>query len=291
MQKNISASALPVNEEGRIYHLNLLPEELADTVITVGDPRRVSAVSKHFDSIECEISHREFTTHTGWIGSKRLSVISTGIGTPNIDIVINELDALKNINLTTREENLEHKALTIVRFGTTGSLCKDLSIGELVVTQMAVGLDGLLNYYDHKTSTSENLWLDAFNEHMGQLPIKPYITSADPKLVSQAKILGKASVTVTCPGFYGPQGRILRAPLSYGDIITKLTGFSHDNLPILNFEMETSAILGLGKMLGHRCISLAAVLANRRLGTFSGSIDKPIEDMIEKGLSWLVDIN
>jgi len=286
----ISDAALPVTKDGRIYHLDLLPEELADTVITVGDPKRVEAVSQRFDRIDTKAMHREFVTHTGWIGSKRLSVISTGIGTPSIDIVMNELDALRNIDFSTRKVKEKHTALTVIRFGTTGSLSKSLDIGEMVISKMALGLDGLLNYYHYEMTDLEKQWLNAFNEKMGELPIPPYLVSADPVLAASASALGMAGVTITSPGFYGPQGRMLRAAPFDAEMINRLMGFTNQSLPILNLEMETAAIFGMGRLLGHRCISLATVVANRCLGTFCDSLSKPINNMIDKGLAWAANL-
>lgn len=281
-------AVLPLVNDNRVYHLQLSPEELADTVITVGDQARVERVSRHFDSIEHRIAHREFVTHTGYLQGRRLSVLSTGIGTSNIDIVLNEIDALKNIHLENRIPYEETKCLTIIRFGTTGGLAPTLSLGSIVLTKAAIGLDGLLNYYQRPQSSRANALQQAFTQHMGDMPIRPYAVAACPTLIKQFQELGEQGMTVTCPGFYGPQDRTLRYGLAYQDLMHKLQSFQYDGMSILNFEMETAAILALGELLGHRCLSIATVLANRSNGTFANDVDKHVDTMIEKGLSLLL---
>jgi uridine phosphorylase len=285
-----SEAVLPITPEGRVYHLDLLPHELADTIITVGDRARVARVSRHFDKIEYKVQHREFLTHTGILKGKRLSVISTGIGPSNIDIVLNELDALKNIDFQTRKKTDEKKQLTIVRFGTTGGLQESTPLGTVVVTERAIGLDGILHYYQRELSVTENKMETALKQHMGEMPIKPYVAIGDAGLAKLFSPLGPGGITITCPGFYGPQDRLLRIPLKYNNLIEKIAGFSFDNSQVLNFEMETATILGLGGLLGHRCLSIAVVLAHRLNETFSQNPDLLVEEMIEQGLQLLVTL-
>lgn len=262
----IGESELIINSRGAVYHLDLRPEELATTIITVGDPDRVSEVSKHFDTIEFRRQHREFVTHTGTIGTKRISVVSTGIGPDNIDIVLNELDALVNINLETRTINPELRQLEIIRVGTSGSLQKDIPVDSFVVSTHGLGIDNLLHFYRHEENEEEKQILQAFitQTQLHHRITQPYLTGGSVALLR--KFVGEDfhhGITVTCPGFYAPQGRILRLGLAQPELINSLTTFSLGPHRISNFEMETAAIYGLGKMLGHQCISLSAIVANR----------------------------
>jgi len=252
----IAESELIINSRGAIYHVDLRPEELADTVITVGDPDRVAEVSKHFDKIEVKRQHREFIAHTGLVGKKRITVISTGIGPDNIDIVLNELDALKNIDFETRTEKPNLSALTIIRLGTSGSLQADIPVDSLVAGTHGLGLDNLLHYYRLKSNEEELQLLQHFVTHT-QLAgnIQPYIASAGSSVIKHFVEGFHQGITVTCPGFYGPQGRVLRLGLSNPQLVESLTNFSFGNHRISNFEMETSAIYGLGKLMGHHCRS------------------------------------
>ena len=283
----IAASELIVTPAGAIYHLDLRPEQIADTIITVGDPARVNAVSKYFDRIEHQASHREFVTHTGYIGSKRLSVVSTGIGPDNIDIVFNELDALVNIDFNSRIVRPELRSLNIIRLGTSGALQVDIPVDSMLASSLAIGLDNLMHYYDYQPSAGEKQILSDFTEHTGlkSSPVAPYIAEGSMKLRSLFADRMTQGITVTCPGFYGPQGRILRAPLAFPQLIDRLSGFSSGGHRITNFEMETSAIYGLGKLLGHHCLSISAIIANRLSGEFSkdayATIDKMIVECLE----------
>ncbi len=285
----IADSELIITKRGAIYHLDLRPEELADTVIVVGDPDRVKKVSKHFDRIEHQQQHREFITHTGYIGQKRLSVMSTGIGPDNIDIAINELDALANIDFETREIKSNFQKLNIIRFGTSGSLQADIPVDSFVASTHGLGLDNLMNYYAYEKSASENELVDAFVEQTGlDLDITiPYVFEGGPSLINKFKEDFYKGITVTCPGFYGPQGRILRLGLKSPGLINKLTDFRHDNHRITNFEMETSAIYGLGKLLGHECLSVNAIVANRVVQKFSEDSNAAVEKLIKKALEVL----
>ncbi len=281
----IAASELIINSRGAVYHVNCRPEEIAHTIITVGDPDRVKEVSKHFDSIEFTNNHREFVTHTGYIGKKRLSVTSTGIGPDNIDIVLNELDALVNIDFETRtiKENLTQ--LNIIRVGTSGSLQQEIPVDSFVASTHGLGLDNLLNFYRYSNNDEEIQLQQAFVNHTQIDAItKPYIFGASASLLKEFVQGFHQGITVTCPGFYGPQGRVLRMGLAQPNLIDSLTAFSFGNHRISNFEMETSAIYGMGKVLGHHCLSLSAIVANRISKEFSSDGGKAVENLIIKSL-------
>lgn len=285
----IAESELIINQRGAVYHLNLRPEELAPTIITVGDPDRVSEVSKHFDQVEGKFQHREFVTHTGRIGQKRISVVSTGIGTDNIDIVLNELDALVNIDFNTRTIQPTHTALTIIRVGTSGSLQANIPADSFVASTHGLGIDNLLNFYQQKNNPEENEILGAFIQHtgLGNNIASPYIASASPSVLKHFVEGFHHGITVTCPGFYGPQGRVLRLGLFNMDWVDQLTSFQYGNHRITNFEMETSGIYGLGKLLGHHCLSLSAIVANRVNKQFSKDGAAAVEKLIMKTLETL----
>lgn len=286
---HIPESELIINQRGAVYHLNLRPEELADTIITVGDPDRVAEVSKHFDSIETQTAHREFVTHTGLIGKKRISVVSTGIGTDNIDIVLNELDALANIDFESRTIKPALKSLTIVRVGTSGSLQADIPVDSFVASTHGIGVDNLLNFYRLQNHEEEQQLANAFIAHtqMGAQYAAPYICAASATVQKKFVAGFHHGITVTCPGFYGPQGRVLRLGLTNPDLIDQLTTFRFGNHRITNFEMETSGIYGLGRLLGHQCLSLSAIVANRVEKTFSKDGAKAVENLIIKTLGIL----
>jgi uridine phosphorylase len=288
----IADSELIINARGAIYHLDVRPEELATTIITVGDPDRVKEVSKHFDLIEIQRQHREFVTHTGYIGNKRISVISTGIGPDNIDIVFNELDALVNIDFDSRTIKPALTQLSIIRIGTCGSLQQDIPVDSFVTSTHGIGIDNLLNYYRHTNNEDEKLIVQQFVAHT-QLDgnfSQPYIFAASTHLMKYFVEGFHQGITVTCPGFYGPQGRVLRLGLMHPDLINRLTQFQFGHHRIANFEMETSAIYGLGKLLGHHCLSLSAIVANRITKTFSADSSKAIETLIQKGLEIIQSI-
>lgn len=286
----IADSELIITKRGAIYHLDLRPEELATTVVLVGDPDRVKKVSKHFDTIEHQLQHREFITHTGTIGGKRISVLSTGIGPDNIDIALNELDALVNIDFETREVKASLTSLNIVRFGTSGSLQADIPVDSFVASSHGLGLDNLLNYYAYTKTAEENALTDDFVAQTGlntAITI-PYVSKGSETLLNKFPDAEYSKgITVTCPGFYGPQGRILRLPLAAPGLINKLTDFRHGNHRITNFEMETSAIFGLGKLMGHHCMSINTIVANRVVQEFSKDGDAAVEKMIKRSLEVL----
>ncbi len=286
--QTIAESELILNKRGAIYHLDLLPEEIAPLIITVGDPYRVEEVSKYFDTIEFKRAHREFLTHTGTIGNKRVSVISTGIGPDNIDIVLNELDALLNIEFETRTIRPQLKSYQIIRLGTAGSLQVDIPVDSFVASTHGLGIDNLLNFYRHHHNDEEKELLQSFITQV-QLQHEvshPYITGGSPALLKHFVAGYRHGITVTCPGFYGPQGRILRLGLNNPGLVNRLTQFSLGHHTIANFEMETAAIYGVGKLLGHHCLSISAIVANRITKTFSSNpqaaVDKMIRRVLEK---------
>jgi uridine phosphorylase len=284
--QRIEESELIINSRGAIYHLDLRPDELAHKIFLVGDPGRVPLVSKYFDRIEIKQQHREFISHTGSIGSERFSVISTGIGTDNIDIVMNELDALVNIDFTTRSIKPKLSRLQIIRLGTSGSLQKEIPVDSFVVSTHGLGIDNLLNFYRMEPGGAELEILQAFTTHtqLHQRFANPSIASASGFLLKYFTEGFHSGITITCPGFYGPQGRILRLGLKHPDLIERLSSFSFGPYRISNFEMETSAIYGLGSMLGHQCLSLNVIVANRITKTFSTNSLLAIEHLIEKSL-------
>ena len=283
----IAASELIINKRGAIYHLNCRPEEIAGTIITVGDPDRVKEVSKYFDTVDIRNQHREFITHTGYIGKKRISCVSTGIGPDNIDIVMNELDALANIDLNTRTIKEKLSSLQIIRVGTSGSLQKEIPVDSWVASSHGLGLDNLMNYYLHNNNEEEKQLLQAFNTHtqMNTGVSAPYISNAGMNLLKHFVEGFHQGITVTCPGFYGPQGRVLRMGLTQPKLIDQLTSFTFGQHRISNFEMETAAIYGMGKVLGHQTVSLSAIVANRISKEFSKDGDAAVDQLIKKTLN------
>lgn len=288
----IPESELIINERGAVYHLNLRPEELASTVITVGDPQRVQEISKYFDTIEFKSEHREFITHTGFIGSKRLSVLSSGIGPDNIDIVMNELDALVNVDLKSRTILPIHSTLNVIRLGTSGSLQGDIPVDSLVAGTHGLGLDNLLHFYRMQNNDEEKALIQAFIAHTQlQFPFSmPYMASASPSLLKYFTKNYHHGITVTCPGFYGPQGRMVRLPLAKPNLVPLLSSFHFGSHRITNFEMETSAIYGLGSLLGHNHLSLNVIVANRIRKEFSSNSKLAIENLIKTSLEILINI-
>jgi uridine phosphorylase len=278
----LSPSELVLNPDGSIYHLHLFPEQIADTILTVGDPDRVPLVSRHFDEVEVKVKKREFVTHTGRLGNKRLTVISTGIGTDNIDIVLNELDALANIDLQSREIRAEKKQLSFIRVGTTGGLQPEDPVGTLVSSEMTIGLDNLLQYYPYEPDTRASQLAQAFTENFPGLPSPIYAAAADAQLLDQVTGDWLRGITLTAPGFYAPQGRSLRLASRFTpEMLDAFARFRFDDLRITNLEMETSALFALAKMLGHRAISCSVILANRASGTFSRNTDLDVDRLIK----------
>jgi uridine phosphorylase len=282
----IPESELILNSDNSVYHLNLLPHEIADTVINVGDPDRVGMVSAFFDKIELKKQKREFVTHTGIYKGKRITVLSTGIGTDNIDIVYNELDALVNIDLEKRtiKENLS--SLNLIRIGTSGSLQRDIPVDGFVFSQYGLGLDGLLNFYQLSNEKDEVNLIDAFRMHYpnhGILAL-PYIARCSAKLESALSAGMFKGITASCSGFYAPQGRVLRYKLARPDFIQSLNTFQFGDHCITNFEMETGAMYGLARILGHHCCSINAIVANRITSEHTHKGEETMNILIEKVL-------
>lgn len=288
LMKIFGHSELILNPDGSVYHLHLLPEHIGNTIILVGDPGRVKNVSRHFDKIETQVENREFVTHTGYIGAKKITCISTGIGTDNIDIVLNELDALVNIDLVTRTEKAQHQSLEIVRIGTTGSLQAEIPVDAWIVSGYAFGLDGLMNYYRFAQTAEQKAFIEAFIQQV-DYPAefsRPYSFKGADHLVSLFSDRCTDGITLTAPGFYAPQGRSLRFELAYPSLMDRFAGFHFQGRKITNFEMETSGIYGLGTLLGHHICSLSAVVANRSVMEFSTdpyvTVDALIKFTLEK---------
>lgn len=280
-------SELIINDRGCIYHLGIRPEHLADTVITVGDPGRVPLISKYFDKITYQSQHREFVCHAGNIGRKEVLVVSTGIGPDNIDIVMNELDALANIDFDTRTLKPVTKTLSIIRLGTCGSLHADVPVGALVTSAYGIGMDNLLQYYRYTNNADERFIMDDFMQHtrLAGSNIVPYIAESSIALRKHFATGYIHGITVTCPGFYGPQGRVLRAQVTQPYLVDAMSTFSTRDLRITNFEMETAALYGLGKILGHNCCSISTVIDNRATNTASRTMEADVERMIKTALA------
>ena len=289
MKKNIiPESELIINSDNSIFHLHIKPEQLADQVILVGDPGRVRTVAKYFDAVECEISSREFCTVTGTYRDKRITVLSTGIGCDNIDIVVNELDALANIDFKTRTIKEQHKTLTLVRIGTCGGLQPETPIGTFVASVKSIGFDGLLNYYAERNNVCDLELEESFKNHMSwsQLKGAPYVANADPSLIEQiAENDMVRGITIACGGFYGPQGRQIRLKTQDPDQNVKIEKFRYNGLKVCNFEMESSALAGLASILGHRAMTCCMVIANRHTTEMNTEYKNSIDTLIEKVLN------
>lgn len=283
---SISQADLILSAEGRIYHLNLAPEELAPIVILVGDPARVDKVSKHFDKIDVRQQNREIITHTGWLGGKHLSVISTGMGTDNIDIVLNELDALVNVDLATRRIKDKLTALNFIRIGTTGALQAENALNSVILSSHGVGFDNLLHYYRDDAAAIDKPVEAALVEFFAAEKLHPYVASADIDLLNRYKPYADSiGMTATCSGFYAPQGRHVRLLPRFTGLLDKLKRFAYHNERVANFEMETSGIYGLSQLMGHKALSVNVVVANRALGTFSASYAETMDQTIQMVLT------
>lgn len=288
-KKYFAESELIINADGSVFHLHVKPEQLADKVILVGDPGRVSLVASHFEKVECDIQSREFHTITGSYQGKRISVVSTGIGCDNIDIVMNELDALANIDFTTRHEKSPLKSLTLVRLGTCGGLQEYTPVGTYIASEKSIGFDGLLNYYAGRNEACDLEFEEAFKKHMDWNPQKgaPYVIDSDKETLN--RIAGDdmvRGVTIACGGFFGPQGRELRIPLADPKQNEKIENFEYNGYRITNFEMESSALAGLAKLMGHRAMTCCMVIANRRAQKanveYKNSIDGLIQIVLDR---------
>ncbi|MEE0995758.1 MAG: nucleoside phosphorylase [Paludibacteraceae bacterium] len=286
----IPPSELIINEDGSVFHLHIKPEHLADTVVLVGDPARVSMVASYFDegSVECDIQSREFHTITGKYKGKRITCVSHGIGTDNIDIVLTELDALANIDFSSRTEKLQKKSLTLVRIGTSGGLQPFCPVGSYVVARRSIGFDGLLNFYELPEGVIDLDFEREFCKHTGwsERLASPYVVSADEELVSRVGEGMVMGVTISAPGFYGPQGRCVRIPLADPCLNEKIMSFDYNGEKITNFEMESSALAGLAKLLGHKAMTVCCIIAGRvdkSMNTnYKGSISGLIETVLER---------
>jgi uridine phosphorylase len=287
MQLNSEADFV-LNPDGSIYHMNLFPEDVADTIILVGDPDRVARISQHFDRIDRKVQKREFVTHVGWIGKKRLNVLSTGISTANIDIAINELDALVNVDLQNRALKEDTRSLNFIRIGTSGSLQKELPVDSFIASSFGLGLDNLLAFYQRNLNEREEELQKSWNEYEQQhlqLPNSAHVAAAHPQLLLSLAQKVTKGITLTAPGFYGPQGRKIRLdPIDPMQHLDRFSRFDFRGLKITNFEMETSAIYGLSNMLGHRGLSFNAIIANRAAQQFSKDPKKSVDNLIVKVL-------
>ncbi len=284
MPKFFAESELIINGDGSIFHLHVKPEQLADKVILVGDPGRVSLVASHFDSKECDIESREFHTITGTYHGKRISVVSTGIGCDNIDIVLNELDALANIDFKTRTEKEQLRQLTLVRIGTCGGLQEYTPVGTFIASEKSIGFDGLLNFYSGRNDVCDLPFEEAFKQHMQWNPqlCTPYVIDADKETLE--RIAGDEmvrGVTIACGGFFGPQGRELRIPLADPKQNEKVESFEYNGYRITNFEMESSALAGLARLMGHKAVTCCMVIANRRAKNVNANYKNSIDELIK----------
>lgn len=285
--RKIADSELILNEDGSVYHLKLLPEHVADDVIVVGDPGRVERITSRFDAVEAKIHNREFITHVGRIGQKKITVLATGIGTDNIDIVLNELDAAVNIDLSTKTEKSEKRSLNIIRMGTSGSLQADVPVDSILVSESAFGFDGVLHFYDNGTIFDREI-MDAFSRHMDfpDTMALPYAVNGSAELIDliadENTIKG---ITITANGFYGPQGRQLRLPIAIPNMNDRMAEFEFNGRRITNYEMETSALYGLGQLLGHKTCTACIIIANRPAGTYSENHMASEAKMIDHVLS------
>ncbi|MEN8121721.1 MAG: nucleoside phosphorylase [Bacteroidota bacterium] len=291
MQK-IGESELILNKDGSIFHLHLLPENIADTIILVGDQDRVNMISKYFDKVEFKVQNREFRTHTGYYNGKRITALSTGIGTDNIDIVLNELDAICNIDLKNRVVKKEHKSLNLVRIGTSGALQENIPVDTPLISEMAIGFDGLLNFYQDRDKISDSTIEKAFTESVdwNSKLAKPYFVSASKDLLNKVGEKDmQRGLTISAPGFYAPQGRFLRLPVVDPDLNSKISDFNYNNKKITNFEMESSAIYGLSKLLGHKAVTVCNIIANRIRKEYSQDYKVTMEKLVVKVLDRLTD--
>ena len=282
----IAESELIINADGSAFHIHLRPEELADIVFLVGDQGRVDFFKQYLVDIECEHSSREFHSLTGWYNGKRVTVLSTGIGTDNIDIVMTELDALANVDFSTREAKPEHRSLKILRIGTSGSIQPDIPLGSFVFSHYSVGCDGLLNWYADRDAVSNLAMEEAFKRHVGwdrHLP-DPYFVKAGDDIIRRFEDCTVKGMTISASGFYGPQGRVVRVPLAMPDMIRDFESFRFDDWRITNFEMEGSAIAGLARHMGHEAGTVCCIIANRYLKSSNTDYKPIIRDLIELAL-------
>ena len=290
--RTIASSELIINADGSIFHLHIKPENLADTVILVGDPGRVATVASYFEKRECDISSREFNTVTGTYKGRRMTVISTGIGTDNIDIVVTELDALANIDFATRQEKEQKRQLTLLRLGTSGAIQPDLQIGDFLFARTSAGFDGLLNFYKGRNDVCDLDIEQAFMQHTEWNPLlaKPYFINADKQLAEHFRDTTKEGITIAAPGFYGPQGRWVRIEPADAHLNEKIESFDYQGRRITNFEMESSALAGLAALMGHRAATICTIIAQRIAGNAQTDYKPFVEKMIVMALDKLASI-
>lgn len=285
----IADSELIINPDGSIFHLHIKPGQLADKVILVGDPGRVAMIKDFFDTIECENANREFVSATGSYKGKRITVLSTGIGTDNIDIVLTELDALVNIDFDTRTPKDDHTTLEIVRIGTSGSLQSDLPVDSWLLSEAAIGFDGVLNYYANRNEVADLEFEHAFETFVDWNPLlaKPYVVNAANELVDRLRDNPsiKVGTTISAPGFYGPQGRVVRLPLASPNLNERITAFRHNGRRVTNYEMECSCIYGLSLLLGHKAATVCAIIANRLAGQYSKDYKPVVKALVQHVLN------
>lgn len=279
----IPDSELIINSDGSVFHLHIKPEQLSDKIIMMGDPDRVELTASFFDSIECDIQSREFRTITGMYKGKRITALSHGIGPDNIDIVITELDALVNVDFATREVKDEFQQLTMVRVGTSGGLQPNCPVGTYVVSEKSIGFDGVLNYYEGRNKIAELDFEEAFKKHVNWSPLhcSPYVVKADEELVDRIGHDMIKGVTISAIGFYGPQGRYVRMPLANPDLNSKIESFKFGADIITNYEMESAPLAGLGRLMGHKAMTVCSIIANRLAGDSNANYKGSIEDLIK----------
>ncbi|MGI6074278.1 MAG: nucleoside phosphorylase [Fermentimonas sp.] len=284
----IPESELIINPDGSAFHLHIKPEQLADKIVMMGDPDRVSLAASFFESIECDVRNREFHTITGTYKGKRITAISHGIGTDNIDIVVTELDALANVDFDTRSVKEEFKQLTMVRVGTSGGMQPHCPIGSYVVSEKSIGFDGLLHYYANSAKVRDEVFEEAFQKHVNWSPFHclPYVVNADEELVERIGFDMIKGVTISAIGFYGPQGRYVRLPLADPELNSKIESFRHEDYSITNYEMESSALAGLSRMMGHKAMTVCTIIANRvaldSTAEYKGSIEDLLKTVLER---------
>jgi len=289
MQPKYPESELILNKDGSVYHLSLRPQDISDIILTVGDPSRVHKVSQYFDEVTFEMNKREFITHTGLYKGRKITVMSTGMGTDNVEIMMTELDIITNINLKKRENKSRKKSLKIIRIGTSGALQEDVPLDSMLITQYAIGLDTLMYFYNLNRTEAE-LNVEAALQLEAELPFRPYCVEGSSKLFKHFATDAGVGNTVTCPGFYAPQGREMRVPIRYPNIVDKLAEFHYGDLWLTNFEMETAGYYALGRLFGHEVISCNAIIANRATKEFSKHADKTIDNLIKYVLDKSVEL-
>lgn len=285
MSRNVNSEII-TNPDGSIYHINLHPDQIADDIITVGDPGRVEKVSQHFDNIEHKVAKREFVTHTGTYQGKRMTVISTGIGTDNVDIVLNEIEALANYNLETKRKNERFRKLRFYRLGTSGALISSIDVDSFVISSYGIGLDGLMHFYDYQYNMDEKEIAMKVNKRLHQsiTNIKAYVCKGSDELLGHFSTMGRVGFTISASGFYGPQGRMALAKPVSRTFLDDMRDIAYHGQYITNLEMETSGLYGLANMMGHQAISINVILANRETQRFSMDTKSAVENLIVKSL-------